>query len=105
MKNKIVGFLKIVLMSMVMFHVGALPLQANDKEPTKQVAKAAATININTAGPEELVKLPRIGPSIAKRIIEFRDEHGKFKSPEEIMNVRGIGTKTFENIKTLISVE
>jgi comEA protein len=61
-------------------------------------------ININTASAKELQELPRIGPSVAQRIIEFRKEHGKFKRIEEIMKVRGIGEKTFERIKNLITV-
>lgn len=59
-------------------------------------------ININQAGEEELVRLPRIGPVIAKRIIAFREEHGGFKKLTELMNVRGIGEKTFQGLLPLI---
>lgn len=62
-------------------------------------------ININTATLEELDKLPRIGPAIGKRIIAFREEHGGFKAPEELMNVSGIGEKTFARLKDLIKVQ
>jgi len=61
-------------------------------------------ININTASIAELQKLPRIGEVVAKRIVDFRDKNGKFKKIEEIMKVRGIGEKTFTNIKDLITV-
>lgn len=61
-------------------------------------------ININTASVEELQKIPRIGPKVAQRIIDFRKEHGKFKRIEEIMKVRGIGERTFERIKNFITV-
>ncbi|MEN9979458.1 MAG: helix-hairpin-helix domain-containing protein [candidate division WOR-3 bacterium] len=61
-------------------------------------------ININTADLELLCQLPGIGPKTAQRIIEYRQTHGKFKSVEEIMNVRGIGPKKFEQIKNLITV-
>lgn len=61
-------------------------------------------ININTASLAELQKLPRIGPEIAQRIIDFRKEHGKFKKIEEIMKVKGIGEKLFEGIKDQITV-
>ncbi len=61
-------------------------------------------ININTADQELLCQLPGIGPKTAQRIIEYRQTHGKFKSIEEIMNVRGIGPKKFEQIKNLITV-
>ncbi|MEO0025343.1 MAG: helix-hairpin-helix domain-containing protein [candidate division WOR-3 bacterium] len=65
----------------------------------------AGLININTADLELLCQLPGIGPKTAQRIIEYRQTHGKFKSIEEIMNVRGIGPKKFEQIKNLISVQ
>ena len=66
--------------------------------------QGAEKININTASIAELQKLPRIGEVVAKRIIDFREENGKFKRIEEIMKVKGIGEKTFMNIKDLITV-
>ena len=48
-------------------------------------------VNINTAGENELERLPGIGPAIAKRIIEYRNVHGNFSRPEDLINVRGIG--------------
>lgn len=64
----------------------------------------AKKININTASLADLQQLPRVGPKIAQRIIDFRTEHGKFKKVEEIMKVKGIGEKTFERLKELITV-
>ncbi len=61
-------------------------------------------ININTASLDELQKLPRVGPQVAQRIIDFRKEQGNFKKIEEIMKVRGIGEKTFNQLKDLITV-
>jgi comEA protein len=61
-------------------------------------------VNINTASSEELQKLPRIGPQIAQRIIDFRKENGNFKKIEEIMKVRGIGEKVFNQLRDLITV-
>lgn len=63
-----------------------------------------ARININTAGLEELQKLPRVGAKTAQRIIEFRTENGNFAAPEELMNVKGIGEKTFEKLRPLIQI-
>lgn len=62
-------------------------------------------ININTASVAELQKLPRIGEAVAQRIIDYREEHGKFEKIEEIMKIRGIGEKTFLQLKDLITVE
>lgn len=62
-------------------------------------------ININTASADELDLLPSIGPVYAQRIIDYRNKNGPFKSIEEIQNVSGIGPKTFEKLKDLITVK
>jgi len=67
-------------------------------------AKAGDKVNINTASLEELQKLPRIGPQIAQRILDFRKENGSFKRTEDIMKVRGIGEKVYEQLKDMITV-
>lgn len=56
-------------------------------------------ININTAGSEELQLLDGIGPVTAQKIIEYREENGRFRSIEDIKEVSGIGDKTFEKFK------
>ena len=62
-------------------------------------------ININKAAQTEIETLPGIGPSTALKIINYRNEHGKFKNIEAIKNVSGIGDSKFENIKEYICVE
>ena len=66
--------------------------------------KNAEAVNINTASSEELERLSRIGKAVAKRIIDYRKTHGGFANKEEIMNVKGIGKKVFEDIKNNICV-
>ncbi len=61
-------------------------------------------VNLNTATLEELDALPGVGPSTAKNIIAYREAHGGFAAPEEIMNVKRIGEKTFEKLKEFIKV-
>lgn len=63
-----------------------------------------AKVNINTAPASELETLPRIGPKVAQRIVDFRTKNGNFKKIEEIMKVQGIGEKVFDGIKGLITV-
>ncbi len=62
-------------------------------------------VNINIAKQTELETLPGIGPSLALRMIKYREENGKFKSIEEIKNVKGMGESKFIEIKELIKVE
>jgi competence protein ComEA len=54
-------------------------------------------INLNKAGRQQLELLPKIGPTLAQRIIDYRTANGPFKSVAEIKNVKGIGEKTVEN--------
>lgn len=61
-------------------------------------------VNLNTATLEELDALPGVGPSTAKNIIAYRETHGGFAAPEEIMNVKRIGEKTFGKLKEFIKV-
>ena len=69
------------------------------------VAESSDTININTATVEELVQLDRVGQKYAERIIAFRDQNGPFQAPEDIMQVAGIGQKTYEANKDRIVVK
>lgn len=71
-----------------------------------QKGKAASTekINLNTATTEQLQTLPGIGPSMAKRVIEYRTKVGKFNKIEEIINVKGIGEKKFQKMKDRLVV-
>ncbi len=62
-------------------------------------------LNINTATKEELIDLPGIGEATAEKIISFREQKKGFKKIEELMNVKGIGKKKFENIKNYIKAE
>src|SRR3989344_1599260 len=65
---------------------------------------AAALVNINTADQASLETLNGIGPSKAQAIITYRTQNGPFAAIEDIMNVSGIGTATFNNIKDYITV-
>ena len=70
--------------------------------PVKSGA-AGARINLNRATAEELQALPGIGAVMAERIVAFRAEHGSFGKPEELMEVSGVGARTFARIAPLVT--
>jgi competence protein ComEA len=62
-------------------------------------------IDINVATPEELVSLPGIGPVLAGRIVEYREDIGRFTTPSEIIEVKGIGEGKYRMIEEYITVD
>ena len=67
-------------------------------------ATAVSPVNINSASLAQLQTLPGIGASTAQRIVEYRQKNGSFKKIEELMNVKGIGEKSFLKLKPLVTV-
>jgi competence protein ComEA len=67
--------------------------------------QVAQKINVNTAGIAELTTLPGIGQKLAERIIAQRQAAGPFKSPEDLLKVKGIGEKNLKKVADLISFE
>lgn len=67
-------------------------------------ADSAAKVNINTATAEQLMMLPRIGPSVAGRILDFREQNGSFKQTADLLLIKGIGEKTFEMIEPYVAI-
>jgi len=81
------------------------PVQSAPSTDSGATTPGALRININTATLGELDKLPKIGPTTAQRIIDYRTKNGPFKRVEDLKNVSGIGDATFEALKDLITVE
>ena len=90
----------------------ATPVLAQDMPPPKPKAtpqapapdSKTALLNLNAATKADLEKLPGIGPSMAQRILDYREKNGNFKKIEELMNVQGIGEKAFLKLRTLVTV-
>jgi comEA protein len=66
---------------------------------------AARRINLNTATSAQLQLLPGIGPALAGRILDYRTKNGPFRSVEDLDNVKGIGPRTLEKLRPLVTVE
>ncbi len=89
------------------FLATAQPAVAGAQTEGRQApARPAATtiVNINTAPAAELETLPGVGAKTAARIIEYRQKNGPFKKIEELMNVRGMGEKSFLKLKPRLTV-
>lgn len=83
----------------------AKPVAPADGEPTEVSPPTGGKININTADLEQLKTLDGIGDVKAQAIIDFREKNGGFKRIEDIIAVKGIGDKTYANLKDKITVE
>lgn len=100
--KRVSGFLGMALILGTLLASGELPKAWAGSE--LRVENPSASVNVNKAGAEELQTLKGIGPAIAQRILDYRAEHGPFKKPEELKQVRGIGEAKFEKIKNQVTV-
>jgi len=66
---------------------------------------SSGVVNINSADATQLSLLPRVGAKAAERIIAYRTEHGPFKKTSDLMQVKGIGAKTYERMAQYLSVD
>jgi competence protein ComEA len=80
------------------------PVEAQQAERPAQAAAAKPAINLNTATIDQLETLPGVGRRTAERILEYRQKSGGFKKVEELMNIKGIGEKSFLKLRPLVSV-
>jgi comEA protein len=72
--------------------------------PPRTATERPSPLNLNTATEAQLEALPGVGPAMATRIVEYRKKNGAFKKAEDLMNVKGIGEKSFLKLKALITV-
>jgi competence protein ComEA len=99
--------MRIVMVVLLILGFG-IAAQAGQEAPRRATpaakASAGSPLNLNTATVAQLETLPGIGKSTAQRILEYREKSGGFKKIEDLMNVRGIGEKSFLKLKPLVSV-
>jgi competence protein ComEA len=94
----------LVVLAALAFPVSALAAPGQQAPPETADTARAAAVNLNTATSAQLEGLPGIGAKTAQRILEYRQKSGGFKKVEELMNVKGIGEKSFLKLKPHITV-
>jgi competence protein ComEA len=90
---------RILVIALVLFCVALWAPVAGAQEEAK------VNVNINTATADELTVLKYVGEALSQRIVEYRKEHGAFESPEDIVNVPGVGQRVYEANKDIITVK
>jgi|GEM_PF-723451 len=73
--------------------------------PTATAAPLGGSISVNSAGVDELITLPGVGPAVAESIIEERQQNGLFYYPEDLLCVRGIGEKTLKKLLPYLNLD
>lgn len=92
-----------LVLALVVSGPGLVAAQTAGADRTAAPA-AGALVDVNSASAVELEALPGIGARTAAAIVEYREKHGPFKKVEELMNVKGIGEKSFLRLKSLVTV-
>ena len=98
---------RILIAAILGIAVSAAAASAQNKATTPKAAATAtatAPVNLNTATVEQLATIPGVGEKMAERIIDYRQKNGGFKKVEDLMNVSGVGEKSFLKMKPLITV-
>jgi len=91
---------RIVAGTVLALLLAVLPAVAAEGKPEGGGRK----VNVNSADVTQLSLLPRVGPSVAQRIVEYRKQNGPFKKSEDLMLVQGIGEKTYQLLKPYIAI-
>jgi competence protein ComEA len=94
----------LVLVAALVFISSPLAAQRATKPPVAATVVSTEVVNLNTATSAQIASLPGIGPKTAELVVQYRVKNGPFKKIEEVMNVRGIGEKSFLRIKARLTV-
>jgi competence ComEA-like helix-hairpin-helix protein len=98
-QETIAGLLIVMLIGMVISYWGTVDISRGVPVCTYQYK-----VDLNTAPASEFEILPGLGPKLSEAVIEYREQHGRFNSIEEIDNVRGIGPKKLEVLRPFLYI-
>ena len=93
-----------VLIAALVITLGLVAHTGAAQDAARSTTAVSAPLNLNAATVAQLEALPGIGPATATRIVEYRKKNGAFKKVEDLMNVKGIGEKSFLKLKGLVTV-
>ena len=94
-----------LLFVLMLLRAAIAPRWSAGQEAGGWAASPAFVVDVNTASQAELQALPEIGSSLAERIVQYRQTHGRFESVEAMQAVRGLGPKTLEQLRPMLSVD
>ena len=94
----------LVLVAALVFASSPLVAQRGAKPPVTATVVSTEVVNLNSATAAQIASLPGIGLKTAELVVQYRTKNGPFKKIEEVMNVRGIGEKSFLKIKDRLTV-
>ena len=94
----------VLVAALVVFSTSLVDAQRATKPPVTATVVSTEAVNLNNATVAQIASLPGIGPKTAELVVQYRTKNGPFKKIEEIMNVRGIGEKSFLKIKDRLTV-
>jgi len=103
-EKRVIAFILAAILagSIIAYYKKTCPLRLAFLEYDTEKIKESKKININTADEKKLIRIRGIGPVMAGRIINYRNQEGPFLKCEDLKNVKGIGNKTYEKIKNQI---
>ena len=97
--------LTVATVATILTMAGPVGWAFSEAQPRQSATQTAATVlNLNTATQADLEKLPGVGAATAKQILDYRQKNNGFKKVEELMNIKGIGEKSFLKLKPLVTV-
>ncbi len=94
----------LAVIALVLACAAGASAQEAPRAASKATASASTPLNLNAATREQLEALPGIGARTAERILEYRQKNGSFRKVEDLMNVQGIGEKSFLKLRPLLTV-